>query len=139
MANPHSITTPRGSIVHITTKEGEVKAVLKWNPGFGQAYTTKFGKTQLFIDKRIVDQIEPYTPMRTTMMIKSLYLGSVFGSGLIRYLAPYAKKQYYLGRTPGTASNGNLRGRQWFARWKAEKGDSFKASVRAYQRSQQNG
>ena len=135
MANPHVISTPRGSIV--TTPNG--KAQLTWNPGFGQAYTNKFGRVQVFIDKRIVDQIEPYTPMRTTMMIKSIMLGTVFGSGLIRYLAPYAKKQYYLGRTPGTASNGNLRGRQWFARWKAEKKDSFIASVRAYQRSQQNG
>jgi hypothetical protein len=139
MANPHVISTPRGSIVHITTKEGEVKAVLKWNPGFGQAYTTKFGKTQLFIDKKVVKQIEEYTPLRTSMMIKSLYLGSVFGSGLIRYLAPYAKRQYYMGGQPGNSLKGNLRGRLWFARWKAEKGESFKASVKAYQRSQQNG
>jgi hypothetical protein len=135
MANPHVISTPRGSIV--TTPNG--KAQLTWNPGFGQAYTMKFGKTQVFIDKKVIKGIEDYTPLRTSMMIKSLELGSVIGSGLIRYLAPYAKKQYYMGREPGTASNGNLRGRLWFARWKAEKKDSFIASVRAYQRSQQSG
>jgi hypothetical protein len=139
MANPHVISTPRGSIVHITTKEGDVKAVLKWNPGFGQAYTNKFGRVQVFIDNGVIKGIEPYTPLRTSMMIKSLFLGSVIGSGLIRYLAPYAKRQYYMGRVADTSSTGELRGRLWFARWKAEKGDSFKASVRAYQRSQQNG
>lgn len=135
MANPHVISTPRGSIVQ--TPNG--KAQLVWNPGFGQAYTNKFGKVQVFIDNSVIKGMEPYTPLRTSMMIKSLQLGSVIGSGLIRYLAPYAKRQYYMGRLPGTASNGNLRGRLWFARWKAEKKDSFIASVKAYQRSQQNG
>lgn len=134
MANPHVISTPRGSIV--TTPNG--KAQLTWNPGFGQAYTNKFGRVQVFIDNGVIKGIEPYTPLRTSMMIKSLQLGSVIGSGLIRYLAPYAKRQYYMGRIAGTSSTGELRGRLWFARWKAEKGDSFKASVRAYQRSQQN-
>ena len=135
MANPHRIDTPRGSIV--TTPNG--KAQLTWNPGFGQAYTNKFGRVQVFIDNGVIKGIEPYTPLRTSMMIKSLQLGSVIGSGLIRYLAPYAKKQYYMGREPGTSSTGELRGKLWFARWKAEKKDSFIASVRAYQRSQQSG
>ncbi len=134
MANPHRIDTPRGSIV--TTPNG--KAQLVWNPGFGQAYTNKFGRVQVFIDNGVIKGIEPYTPLRTSMMIKSLQLGSVIGSGLIRYLAPYAKAQYYRGRVAGTSTTGALRGRLWFARWKAAKGESFNASVKAYPRRQQN-
>ena len=135
MAASHlTISTPRGKIVQ--TPNG--KAQLVWNPGFGQAYTNKFGRVQVFIDNGVIKGIEPYTPLRTSMMIKSLQLGSVIGSGLIRYLAPYAKAQYYRGRVAGTSTTGALRGRLWFARWKAEKGESFKASVKAYQRSQQN-
>ena len=135
MANPHRIDTPRGSIV--TTPNGKAKLV--WNPGFGQAYTRKFGRTQIFIDNGVIKGMEPYTPLRTSMMIKSAQLGSVIGSGTIRYLAPYAKAQYYGGRTPGTSSTGGLRGRLWFSRWKTERGESFKRSVKAYARSQQHG
>ncbi len=132
MASHLTISTPRGKIIQ--TPNG--KAQLVWNPGFGQAYTRKFGRTQIFIDNTIIKGMEPYTPLRTSMMIKSAQLGSVIGSGLIRYLAPYAKKQYYLGRAPGTSSMGALRGRQWFSRWKTEHGESFKRSVKAYQRTQ---
>lgn len=132
MASHLTISTPRGKIIQ--TPNG--KAQLIWNPGFGQAYTRKFGRVQIFIDNSVIKGMEPYTPLRTSMMIKSLQLGSVIGSGLIRYLAPYAKKQYYMGREPGTSSMGALRGKQWFARWKAEKGESFKASVKAYTRAQ---
>lgn len=135
MANPHNITTPRGSV--IVTPNG--KAELKWNPGFGQAYTNKFGKVQVFIDSQVIKGLEPYTPLRTSMMIKSAQLGTTIGSGLIRYLAPYARRQYFNGREVGTSSTGGLRGRLWFARWKAEKGDAFKSSVRSFMRSQGNG
>ena len=136
MAASHlTISTPRGKIVQ--TPSG--KAQLVWNPGFGQAYTRKFGRTQIFIDNGVIKGMEPYTPLRTSMMIKSLQLGSVIGSGLIRYLAPYAKRQYYTGRMPGTSSTGGLRVRLWFSRWKTEHGESFKRSVKAYARSQQHG
>jgi len=134
MASHLTITTPRGSIIQ--TANG--KAQLVWNPGFGQEYTNKFGRVQVFIDNGVIKGMEPYTPLRTSMMIKSALLGSVIGSGLIRYLAPYGKRQYYMGREPGTSSFGALRGKLWFSRWKTEKGESFKASVQAYTRSQQN-
>lgn len=136
MAASHlTISTPRGKIVQ--TPSG--KAQLIWNPGFGQAYTHRFGNVQIFIDNGVLKGMEPYTPLRTSMMIKSAQLGSVIGSGTIRYLAPYAKRQYYSGRTPGTSSTGGLRGRLWFERWKTERGESFKRSVKAYARSQQHG
>ena len=130
MASHLTISTPRGKIIQ--TPNG--KAQLVWNPGFGMQYSYKFQRNQIFIDSGVIKGMEPYTPLRTSMMIKSLYLGSVIGSGLIRYLAPYAKKQYYMGRVPGTSSTGALRGKLWFERWKAEKGETFKVSVKAYQR-----
>ncbi len=132
MANPHKISTPRGAIV--VTPGG--KAELKWNPGFGQAYTNRFGKVQVFIDSHVIKGMDPYTPLKTSMMIKSALLGTVIGSGKIQYLAPYARRQYYMGRVAGASSMGALRGRLWFPRWKAEKKDSLLASVRAYQRTQ---
>jgi hypothetical protein len=51
------------------------------------------------------------------MLIKSGTLGTVIGSGVIRYLAPYARRQYY--ENNGLGINGE-RGRLWFERWKAK-------------------
>ena len=50
--------------------------------------------------------------MKTGMLKKSGILGTVIGSGRIRYIAPYAGYQYYKGRANGQ------RGRLWFERMK---------------------
>ena len=44
---------------------------------------------------RCLRYMNPLTPRRTGMMIKSATLGTVIGSGSIEYLAPYARRQYY--------------------------------------------
>lgn len=143
-----SIDTPRGTVIQVGTYKNDgslikMKAELVWNPGFGPAYTRKFGKTQMFIDEKVLRGMEPYTPLRTGMLIKSARLGTTIGSGLIRYLAPYARAQYYGGRLDGSSTTGGwssttawLRGRLWFSRWKAEKKDSLMRSVRSFMRSQ---
>ena len=43
--------------------------------------------------------MNPLTPRRTGMLIKSATLGTVIGSGMIEYLAPYARRQYYEHKT----------------------------------------
>ncbi|MEN6482585.1 MAG: hypothetical protein ABFD29_10490 [Anaerolineaceae bacterium] len=114
------ITTPRGTIIQTVSKDGsKVKAELVWDPGFGPRWTGKFGRAQIMIDETVLKGIEKYTPLRTSMMIQSARLGTTIGSGKIVYLAPYARKQYFLGREPGTSEGNPLRGRLWFERWKA--------------------
>ena len=135
MANPHIIKTPRGSI--IVNAAG--KAELKWNPLFGPAYTRKFGKTQMFIDEKVLKGMEPYTPLRTGMLIKSARLGTTIGSGLIQYLAPYARRQYYRGRLDGSSTTGGLRGRFWFERYKIANKNNLLRFAKSFMRSQSNG
>lgn len=96
MAGEHlRIDTPRGSIVTITTKAGKVTAKLQWAPGFAPEKKAAFVDAQKFVDSECLRYMNPLTPRRTGMLIKSGTLGTVVGSGSIQYLAPYARRQYY--------------------------------------------
>lgn len=108
------IKTPRGGI--IITPGG--KAELRWNVGFEKKWQGRFDNAQQFLDSEILRTTEPFTPMRTGMLVKSGILGTYIGSGIIKWIAPYARKQYYLKRPPGSET-GPLRGPQWFKRAKA--------------------
>ena len=80
----------------------------------------KGGKIQKFIDSEVIRCMDPFTPFREGFLKKSAILGTVVGSGRIKYTAPYARRNYYenAGRgTEGTA-NGGRRGRKWFERMK---------------------
>ena len=64
--------------------------------------------------------MDPFTPFRSGTLKKSATLGTVIGSGLIKYTAPYARKNYYENAGRGTegTQNGGRRGRKWFERMK---------------------
>ena len=131
-ANRLFITTPRGTIVQTVSADGtRVKAELVWDPSFGNKWTGKFGRAQIMVDEGVLKGMEKYTPLRTSMMIQSARLGTMIGSGKIVYYAPYARRQYYKGRKPGTAVGDPLRGRYWFARWKAVGAASLLRRVKA--------
>ena len=115
------IETPRGAV--IAGPNG--KAELKFNPNFGAKQTQKYSRVQKFIDSEVLRQSEPFTPLLTSMLIKSGILGTDVGSGTVSWIAPYAKRQYYKGRRPGTQQAGPLRGRFWFERMKAVRGETI--------------
>ena len=54
MANRITITTPRGSIYHMTGKNGKVTARLEWNAGFGREKTASFTRAQMFVDSEVL-------------------------------------------------------------------------------------
>ena len=68
---------------------------------------------------------EPFTPLLTGTLIKSGILGTIIGSGTVSWITPYAKRQYYRGRRPGTQQAGPFRGRYWFERMKAVRGETI--------------
>jgi hypothetical protein len=107
------IKTPRGRIV----QSGNSKVELVWNKNFAQRRTVAFSRAQSFIDSEVLRGCAKLIPLRTSMLIKSGTLGTVIGSGTIRYIAPYARRQYY--ENNGLGINGE-RGRLWFERWKAK-------------------
>lgn len=108
------IETPRGKVV--LGKNG--KAELKWRPRFAPKWTRRYSLAQKFVDSEILRQCEPFIPLRTGILIKSGILGTDIGSGFVKWIAPYARDQYYFGRSPGASSTGPLRGRFWFERMK---------------------
>lgn len=78
-----NVTVPNGSFV------------FRWNPRFGAVMTDRLQKTQRYIDSESVRLMVPYTPMRNGLLMDSVKLGTVIGSGELRYLSPYARYLYY--------------------------------------------
>lgn len=107
------ITSPRGSVVTRQTKNGSASAEIVWNSGFARKKGQAFESAQEFVDSECIRCMEPLTPRRTGMMIKSAKLGTVIGSGNIEYLAPYARRQYYEHKEKA----------HWFETMKASKKD----------------
>lgn len=113
-SRPPVIETPRGAIV--IGRNG--KASLKWNPNFKPNWTRKYSRAQKFVDHEVLRLSEPFTPLLTGTLIRTGTLGTDVGSGTVQWIAPYARKQYYKGRSPGLSKEGPLRGRYWFERMK---------------------
>ena len=67
----------------------------KWSPNFGAVMTQRLNKAQQFIDSECMRLMVPYTPRRNGMLEQSVKLGTVIGSGTLRYLSPYARYLYY--------------------------------------------
>ena len=82
----------------------------------------KGGKVQKYIDTTVVRQCDPKVPLRTGTLKKAI--GTVYGSGEVRYDTPYAKLNYYSNRGTGVqgTEKGGQRGKQWFERMKADDG-----------------
>lgn len=69
---------------------------------------------QKVVDSEVLRRCDPLVPFKTGSLKRSGITGTKIGSGVIRYTAPYAKRQYYWGRP---AKYGQ-RGRKWFGRMK---------------------
>jgi len=120
-----TIETPRGSIA--VNENG--KAELKWNTDFKQKWQRRYSAAQKFVDSEVLRLCEPYIPLKTSMLIKSGILGTDIGSGLVQWIAPYAKAQYYMVRK-NPSQTGPLRGPYWFQRMKEVHGQRIISSAR---------
>ena len=67
----------------------------KWSPDFVSVMDKRFKKAQEYIDSACIRLMVPYTPMRTGLLMESVKLGTVIGSGELVYLSPYARYLYY--------------------------------------------
>lgn len=112
MAGP-VIDTPRGEIIE--AKNG--KAKLTWNPNFKDIHQGEYTRAQKFVDNEVLRLSTPLVPIKTSMLIRSGQLGTVIGSGAVRWIAPYARNQYY--NTATSRPYDPQRGAFWFERMKA--------------------
>lgn len=103
----------------------------------GDRGLNKMGAVQKVIDSEVLRRSDPYVPMLSGNLKKSGITGTVIGSGEVKYIAPYAHKQYYRnagrGRQGITKKNAHnykcLRGKLWFERMKADhKNDILKVA-----------
>lgn len=105
-------------------------------PDFEKRSESNFENAQKFVDSEVLRLNEPYMPFRTGMMIKSGKLGTVIGSGVVEYIAPYARDQYYNNKGKGTdglnASQGakGLRGAFSLERMKADHLDEIEKGAK---------
>lgn len=112
------ITTPRGVIIQ--GKNG--KAELKWDSSFVPKTNQKFTWMQKFVDSEVLRRCSPRVPFQTGTLEKSGKLGTTVGSGIVEYIAPYSRKQYW--DTSETRAYDPNRGAKWFERMKvAEKAE----------------
>lgn len=125
MASVHRIDTPRGSII----KTGKTICELVWHSDFGQERTAAFNRKQMIVDSEVLRYCSPLVPHISGMLEKSGTVGTVLGSGEVKYIAPYARRQYY--QTAQSRSYDLRRGAKWFERMKtAHKIDIQRAAER---------
>lgn len=123
MAGVHRIDTPRGSII----KTGETSCKLVWNEGFGREKSESFNRKQKIVDSEVLRYCSPLVPRRTGMLERSGILGTVIGSGEVKYVTPYARMQYY--QTAETRDYDPRRGAKWFERMKAAHKEDIKRAA----------
>lgn len=111
--NGPEIKTPRGEI--IVTKAG--KARLVWSSSFKNKWPGQYSRAQQYVDSEVLRLSSPMVPHRTGTLMKSGQLGTVPGSGLVRWIVPYARNRYY--NTATSRPDDPRRGAYWFERMKA--------------------
>lgn len=147
----HNIRTPRGRVYH----NPNMKAVLEWNQNFVDKWAGRYSKAQKYVDSEVLRLSEPFVPFRTGMLVNLGILGTTIGEGLVTWLGPYAKFQYYGKVMVGVSSGrvwalpgeqkvvtdrdlqyhgGGLRGSFWFHRMKEVHGRGIVEGARRMMR-----
>ena len=93
---------------------------MKWNfkLNLNGVNPEKIYKTQYYVDDEILRRSDPLVPFQTGMLKKSGILGTKKGSGTVKYIAPYAKRQYFAGKSS------SQRGHLWVRRmWTSQGND----------------
>ena len=111
---------------------------ITFDPDFADNAEKKFERKQKYIDSEVLRLSDPYVPKLSGNLIKSGIEGTVIGSGVVEYTAPYAKDQYYnnAGRgKQGTQKHNShnykcIRGKFWFERMKADHLDEIEKGVK---------
>lgn len=102
-----------------------------FDPNFKEKSKANFERTQKYIDSETLKWTEMYMPKRTGTLVRSGIQGTVIGSGILEYKAPYARNQYYTNAGRGidgiNAVKGTkgLRGPYGFERMKADHKDDI--------------
>lgn len=81
------------------------------------------GKVQQFIDSEVMRLTDPYVPMDSGALKRSVIEHTKVGSGEVNYRTPYARRLYY--NPQYTYAGAPMRGGRWFERMKADQKDTI--------------
>jgi phage gpG-like protein len=131
--NKLEITFPKGTL--ITTSSGTCKIV--YNTSWTNKFNTNLNRVQVFLDNKVITNLQDYVKYKTGTMAKSIRLASTEGSGYVTIGVPYAHYQAYINKN--SRSKDIKRGARPFERMKADKKDTIMKQVAAYARRLNNG
>lgn len=123
------IETPKGKVIVTKSGKAQLRFKLEWRKDFRKKWQGRYDDAQMYVDSEVLRLSEPFTPLRTGMLVKSGSLGTDIGNGEVAWIAPYARAQYYSSRKPGS-STGPLRGPHWFERMKEVHGQRIIAGAK---------
>lgn len=95
-------------------KNGRVRLI--WDTGAKQRINGVLSQKQETLDSEVLRLCSPLVPHRTGTLERSGIMGTVIGSGEVKYITPYARFQYY--QTAETRDYDPRRGGMWFERMK---------------------
>lgn len=104
------------------------EAAFEFRQDFGARMSGGFDTTQAFVDNEVLRYSQPLIPFRSGYLVRSGKVGTVLGSGEVKYTAPYARFQYY--STAESRSYDPRRGGMWFERMKAAHKDDILSGAR---------
>lgn len=84
------LRTPRGRIIQ--TENGSVE--LEWNRDILR-FNRQYSRAQAWLDNEVLKDSNKFSPILTGTLRKSGMLGTTLGSGVVQWIAPYARYQYY--------------------------------------------
>lgn len=129
MSDGVRIVTSRGTL--FTNAHGD--AVIEWSGGV-RRMEQRYSSIQRFIDNTVVRHMNPYIPMRTGILAKSVILGSRMGSGELVFVVPYSRKVYYSENMRFSKSRHQLAQAKWVEGMKAARMPQIEREVRDYSR-----
>ena len=111
-----------GNLIHVT-----VRAVLF--PAVKREMKEKVNQAQHILDESIIRDTDPFVPMDTGMLARSVQTASRIGHGEIVYSTPYARKVYYDTRQHISRMHHPQASILWFHHAKSIHGKRWEAEV----------
>jgi hypothetical protein len=107
------------------------KLILKYNNNIARKFQNNLDKTQIFLDNKVIINLEKYVSKKLGVQEASIRLSSVAGSGKVHINVPYAEYQAYSKRIKKRVGK---RGTQPFERMCADKKDEILRQTAEYSR-----
>lgn len=126
------IKFPQGKIYTHSSGKNQGKAYIEYNKKYVNKFNTNLNKLQVYLDNKIVIELQPYVSKDTGTQELSIRLNTDCGSGRVHISVPYAEYQAYKIKRKNPIIG--KRGKFPFERMVADKSQSILNQLIAYSR-----